>query len=623
MKRNIFIIIGCLFLLASALKGQDYYYSDNRKIHFEKANHWIVIQVAGDDRPGFEQIVAQIGALGIKQALKPDRGIYWLKTNKETPVQTALSELEKRVKIIRTIPVYFSANTKGDTTRFIVSDEFRVKFHHHVTRAEIETMNAKYGVEILNSNRQNEYTLRVTEKSPFSTLEIANIYYESDLTIWSLPDFLADIRPGGIDDPLFPNQWHLKNTGQGGGSSDVDIDAEQAWNLTTGSSNIIIAIIDGGVEDHEDFHTGQLVEGYTARIGGDGSPVPYNTDWSRHGQCVAGIAVAAFNTIGVRGVTDNVKIMPIRIGDIDGLEWSDIAAAIDTAWTRGADILNNSWWVDNQGFYNDDVAQAFSRALTQGRSGKGCLIVAIGGNSGSFTAFPGTISGLLTVGAVTNQNNPASYTPRDWGVDVVAPSGGGTLGITTMDRMGSLGYSFGNYHNNFSGTSAAAPQVSGIGALILSLNPDWEARLVGPNPNPQVQNTIKLSADDYGNTNWDGYGRINANKAVRNLYVPQVYSTISSALNAASSGQTVIVASGTYNENSHLNVSSGRALNLKPNVTLNFSGSYKLNVFGSLFSLGTSGYPNPKFPKRLKVWRRPLFPGNSNCIRLFQIHLIP
>ncbi|MBU0712283.1 S8 family serine peptidase [bacterium] len=136
-------------------------------------------------------------------------------------------------------------------------------------------------------------------------------------------------------DPTYTNQWHLNNTGQGGGTSGVDINAVPGWDVTTGSSSIIVAVVDGGVESHEDFHTVQLIPGYTARTGGDGSPAPGNTNWARHGQCVAGISAAAFNTFGVRGVTDNVKIMPIRIGDA-GASFSDIAAAIDTAWTRGA-----------------------------------------------------------------------------------------------------------------------------------------------------------------------------------------------------------------------------------------------------------------------------------------------
>lgn len=223
MKRNIFIIISCLFLMASVLKSQDYYYSDNRKIHFDKADHWIVIQVAKEDIPRLKETLVQESALRIKQALKPDRGIYWLKTIERVSVQTEIDQLDKRVKILRTIPVYFSSNETGDTTKFVMSDEFRVKFHDHVPKVEIAKMNAKYGVEIINANKYDKYTLRITEQSPLNTLEMANLYFESDLTIWSLPNFLADIKMETINDPLFQNQWHLKNTGQGGGTSDVDI----------------------------------------------------------------------------------------------------------------------------------------------------------------------------------------------------------------------------------------------------------------------------------------------------------------------------------------------------------------------------------------------------------------
>jgi len=587
MKRNIFILIGCLFLMAPALKGQDYYYSDNRKIHFDKAEHWVVVQVAEKDRLGFEQTLEQISAFHVKQALKPGRGIFWIETAEKIPIQTTLSQLRLKVEILRTIPVYFSANEKGDTTRFIMSDEFRVKFLSHVTITEIEMMNEKYGVDILNANKYDEYTLRVTEQSTFNTLELANLYYESDLTIWSLPDFLADIRMEEINDPLFPNQWHLRNTGQGGGTSGVDINTDPAWNITTGCSDIIIAVVDGGAEEHEDFHTGQLISGYTARIGGDGSSSSENTSWAAHGQCVAGIASAAFNTIGVRGVTNNVTIMPIRIGDV-GASFSDIAAAIDTAWTRGAHVLNNSWGVQSPGFYNDDVAEAIYRALTEGRDGKGSLVVKSAGNTGhleNYVTFPGTVPGVLVVGAVTNQNNPAYYTPRDPRVDVVTPSNGGTLGITTMDRMGSKGYSSGNYDNGFGGTSAAAPQASGIGALILSLNPELDARPVGPNPNPQVQNAIKLSADDYGSTEWDGYGRINAYKALK--YVLEHYGGTLTSSFTIPSGETWTFQSGvSVNLNGYNITSSGGTINIESGAT--FTPDIRLKSGSTVLGLYTS-----------------------------------
>ena len=77
------------------------------------------------------------------------------------------------------------------------------------------------------------------------------------------------------------------------------------------------------------------------------------------------------------------------------------------------------------------------------------MVVKSAGNTGDYVTFPGTVPGVLAVGAVTNQNNPSSYTPHDPEVDVIAPSNGGTLGITTMDRMGSKGYTSGNYFNNF------------------------------------------------------------------------------------------------------------------------------------------------------------------------------
>jgi len=307
--------------------AQDYYYSDNRKTYITKSDNWIVVQIREQDRPGFSQVIAQTSTARIKQHLKPERGIYWLEIPRGSILQSSLNEIRQRANILRTIPAYFVSDGNGDTARFIMSDEFHAKFNPQVTRTEVEMINAQYGVEILNSNKYNEYLLRATEQASFNTLELANLYYESDLTIWSLPNFLADIRLEQIDDPLFPNQWHLRNTGQGDGVSGVDINAVPAWDITTGSNSIIVAVLDDGVEDHEDFYSGQLVPGYTAS-GGDGSPDPY----SEHGQAVAGIIAANHNNIGVRGVSPNVKIMSIKIFDDGALfEDAEIAAAIDTA----------------------------------------------------------------------------------------------------------------------------------------------------------------------------------------------------------------------------------------------------------------------------------------------------
>lgn len=229
MKLLFFIMISQM--LISLTFAQDYYYSDNRKLNLTKSDNWIVVQISKQDKNVFTKAMTDISAAHIKQNLKPERGIYWLEISEGNDILNTLNQIQKRVRIRRTIPAYLMANETGDTARFIMSDEFHVKFHTHVTRTEIDAINAQYGVEILNYNEYDEYILRVKEELPYTTLDLANLYYESDLTIWSLPNFLADIRRYQINDPLFPNQWHLRNTGQGGGIAGVDINAIPAWDI--------------------------------------------------------------------------------------------------------------------------------------------------------------------------------------------------------------------------------------------------------------------------------------------------------------------------------------------------------------------------------------------------------
>ncbi len=504
-------LLATLLLLASAVQAQDrYYYSDERKIPIEQAERWKVIQVPESAQAALTRALARRPDIGLRRALDPERGFYWLESKGQQTLSTAtLDRLSQQVPVQRIIPAFFRTQD-GDTTHFVMTDEFRVRFKPGVTRAEIDALNARYGVEVLLEDEQdrrqvreyNEYQLRVTEASDLNALEAANLYYENPLTVWSLPNFYINYQPvdtrllPSIDDPLFNDQWHLKNTGQGGGTVGVDIEAVPAWNITTGSSSITVAVIDDGVEAHEDFYSGQLVNGYTAG-GGDGSPGPGDA----HGQAVAGIIAANPNSTGVRGVAPNVKIMSIKIL-YAGATAGEIADAIDWAWQNGADVLNNSW----AGPSNDDIADALTHARQNGRNGKGAAVVAAAGNTGSYVTFPATVPGVLTVGAVTNTNQPASYTPRDSNVDIVAPSSGGTLGITTTDRMGNAGYNSGNYEDSFGGTSAAAPQASGVAALILSLDPSLTES--------QVRSMIRNTADDYGSTNWDGMGRLNAHEAL-------------------------------------------------------------------------------------------------------------
>jgi subtilisin family serine protease len=391
---------------------------------------------------------------------------------------------------------------------------------------EIENLNKLFHLEVVSKNIWGEYLLRLTNATEQDALELSNYFFESGISIWAQPNFIGKVLLSSIDDPLFGEQWNLLNTGQYGGVPAIDINVVPAWAISTGLPNIIVAIIDDGVEMHEDFSQNQLVLGYTIG-GGDGSPHCLRY----HGQNVAGIIAANHNNIGVRGIVPSVKIMPINIlpqsndcgGNSPLINQFSVAAAIDTAWVRGADILGSSWQFGNYTCtgYFDPIAEALTRAMTLGRDGKGCLVVNAAGNQCACVVFPGTVSGVLVVGAVTKFNTRALYSAMDTVlpgvVDVVTPSNDDNClasffpgepvdkGITTTARN--------NSYRVFGYTSAAAPQVAGVAALVLSVNKNLSGAY--------VRQIIKSYATDFGITDWDGAGLVNAYKTLLCVAPPQ------------------------------------------------------------------------------------------------------
>ncbi len=388
----------------------------------------------------------------------------------------------------------------------------------------------------------NTYVLDCNVNSSNELLQISNSLNEkSGMVNWSEPEFYSNFKAN--TDPLYGNQYYLHNTGQYGGVTGIDINVEPAWSITKGSSTIRVAVIDEGVEDHEDF-SGRVLSGFTAgNSSGIGSP---QNGVKGHGVACAGIIAATQdNNIGIKGIAPNIRIVPINIfpNVVDptfnqsGVATNQqIGEAIDWAWNQGqADVLSCSW---GGGAQSNDIDAAIGRARTMGRTvngvAKGCAVVFSSGNSipNTDVEYPGNVNGVITVGACDKSGNIWSFSDRGPSMDLVAPSGDINLNgdVTTTDRMGANGYETGNYTTRFGGTSAACPQVSGVAALMLSVNPNLTEL--------QVRSILQTTATDMGAAGFDntfGFGRLNACAAISQ--------TISSL---PISGSDQICSSGTY-----------------------------------------------------------------------------
>ena len=308
----------------------------------------------------------------------------------------------------------------------------------------------------------------------------------------SKPDFIPN-------DPEFHRQWALKNDGtpfQGSGTSGADIKAYQAWDITTGSTSINIGIVDDGMQtDHPDF---------AGRVTGDPG------DNAGHGTGVAGVAAAqGDNTIGIAGVAWNVGIINEDYGA--GSDADNVAAVLSAA-SRGADVINNSWVLLPVGRYSDAVRSAFADVYKLNR-----VSVASMGNEGAeVIQYPAAFGqGMITVGATTNEDVKADRSSTgDW-IDIVAPGGAGVGSPDIHDDIYST-LPFSTYAH-FAGTSFAAPVATGLAALLLSVDSSLY--------NDDIEQIIRLGVDDLGSPGfdtWYGTGRVNARKALDLIRPPYV-----------------------------------------------------------------------------------------------------
>ena len=346
---------------------------------------------------------------------------------------------------------------------------------------------------------------------------LSNTLWARPEVAWAHPDFELPIVPHAIpDDPFVDDQWHLVNEGQRGMTAGADIRADVAWELSTGEGQIIAVIDSGVLSDHPDL---SVIPGWDyLDDDADSDPDPEHSS-AAHGTAAAGVAAArGDNGVGVAGVAYDASVYGIRmIGGSTSLE--DVYDAFVEATDAGAGVLNNSWGLGEcETFETYEVLRQMNKyAEENGRGGLGAVVVVSAGNDNCDTSGDGWKQQRLTFTIAASDGHDVRESYSNFGevIDITGPRG--ALLTTDLDAGGYGSWEDDpHYYGWFSGTSASAPVVSGVFALMFAAND----RLTATDAREVICDTavrIDVEEGDYDGTGWSswyGCGRVDAGAAV-------------------------------------------------------------------------------------------------------------
>ncbi len=302
------------------------------------------------------------------------------------------------------------------------------------------------------------------------------------------PNFLIEKEDVNPNDPKFEEQWALQNSGQDGGQFGSDIRARSAWDKTQAAPSSVIAVIDSGIDfTHPDLMNNQWTNPLPSAEGDlHGWDFVANKseikDEQGHGTAVAGIIAAEGNNgLGITGVMWHAGLMSLRVLDNTGTgDVADAVEAIDYAIAHGAQVINLSWGTTGESIA---LKEAIERAIKYN-----VVVVCSAGNSGqdldTTPYYPASfgLKDLIAVGASDNRDQLASWS--NWGRRKVTVAAPGTNILTTQQGGG---------YWNVTGTSAAAPIVSGIAGLLKTVSPAANPAVISRAISKSARQNVSLS----------------------------------------------------------------------------------------------------------------------------------
>jgi len=373
---------------------------------------------------------------------------------------TARTDLSK----VKGKEIVTSKPDKNGVSVSYIKDELLIKFKLGTKPEEIKELLTKYNLSSTDDSSLVKIGyIKATITDGKTVEEITKAVAKERIVKRPEPNFIQ--RTLAVTDPLYPDQWYVQNSR-----------FDKAWEMSKSIKSITVAVIDSGVQaDHPDLK-------YAILSGYDFVSNKVNAfDDNGHGTFVAGIIAARANDIGIKGLYANVRILPVKVMDANGAgTYEDTAKGIIYAADNGAKVINLSIG----GYGNSSMLQeAVDYALS-----KGCIVVAAGGNDGvAQEIYPAAYPDVIGVGAISEGDSIWQYSNRGKHIDVVAP------GVNVISTSLESGYAVA------SGTSAAAPVVSAMAALLATERPDLSASVIA--------RIIQQSARDLGDNGRDNvYG---------------------------------------------------------------------------------------------------------------------
>lgn len=594
-KKNIwgtlFLMFTFLFATVSFGQSEYYYYYKGGKISLELNKKVINMSVFQDFKQDqlrkfnfksytLDKDVSQNKASSLRYAKMEFQSV---------PSDDAFFAKLDEIKNTQNVRTVYPSFLSEDGTEIGLSDYVYIKLKSPEDFREIEKKAAQYNMEIIEQNEFMPlwYTLRCSENTQFSSLEVANRIFETGLFASSVPDLMTYDDIECTNDPDFNQLWGLDNSG----NPSADVNACAAWGITRGNG-ASVGVLDQGIElTHIDL---------AANL----SPLSYDTEsmtspsqiFGNHGtHCAGTVGAVGDNNTQVVGIAPECELFSIS-NSLAGTPNSRQARANGFNWAvaNGVDVVSNSW---GSGVQYDVIDDAIDNALLNGRGGLGCIIVfATGNNSSGTVGYPANSNPeIIAVGSMTSAGSRSSFSNYGTALDCVAP-GSSILSTVLNDGIGTL-----------SGTSMATPHVAGLAALIISVNPC----LTGAQVRDIIEQSCHKSAGyTFSNTagrpngTWNnemGYGLIDAHAAV----------LLAQSISCAGACSTTISAFP-YTESFETDFGGWEQVATDDfDWTRNSGGTSSVNTGptaaadGSFYAYTESSYPN--YPGKVAILESPCF----------------